>query len=71
KDYAKNHQKSVKIGQYRTQDWKSTSKAGSKGIFCNNQANEAKCQKIESSRAILSNSPKLKSKEKGKIKVKG
>nr|GEY57174.1 hypothetical protein [Tanacetum cinerariifolium] len=33
KDYAKNRQKSVKTGQYRAQDWKSTSKAGSKGIF--------------------------------------
>nr|GEV19369.1 hypothetical protein [Tanacetum cinerariifolium] len=32
KDYPKNHKKSVKIGQYRTQDWKSTSKAESTGI---------------------------------------
>nr|GEV16389.1 reverse transcriptase domain-containing protein [Tanacetum cinerariifolium] len=40
----------VKTRQYRTQDWKSTSKAGSTAFFYNNQANEAKCQKIESSR---------------------
>nr|GEU68775.1 hypothetical protein [Tanacetum cinerariifolium] len=32
KDYAKNRQKSVKTGQYQTQDWKSTLKAESKGV---------------------------------------
>nr|GEY93262.1 reverse transcriptase domain-containing protein [Tanacetum cinerariifolium] len=33
KDYAQNVKKSVKTGQYRTQDLKSTAKAGSTGIF--------------------------------------
>nr|GEY91781.1 hypothetical protein [Tanacetum cinerariifolium] len=33
KDYAQNVKNQSKTGQYRTQDWKSTSKAGSTGIF--------------------------------------
>nr|GEV26251.1 hypothetical protein [Tanacetum cinerariifolium] len=45
KDYAKNRQKSVKTGQYQTQDWKSTSKAESKGIFLQQSSNEAKMSK--------------------------
>nr|GEU35789.1 reverse transcriptase domain-containing protein [Tanacetum cinerariifolium] len=56
KDYAKNRQKSVKTGQYRTRDWKSTSKAGSKGHFSTAiKPMKPKCQKIESSRRTRSN----------------
>nr|GEX78416.1 reverse transcriptase domain-containing protein [Tanacetum cinerariifolium] len=46
-------------------------KPDQKAFFYNNQANEAKCQKIESSRAILAIYPKSKSKEIVKIKVQG
>nr|GEV42264.1 hypothetical protein [Tanacetum cinerariifolium] len=40
-------------------------KPNHRAFFYKDQANEAKCQKIESSRAILANSPKSNSKEKG------
>nr|GEU47027.1 zinc finger, CCHC-type [Tanacetum cinerariifolium] len=43
-------------------------KPDQKAFFYKDQANEAKCQKIKSSRAILAIYPKLKSKEKGKSK---
>nr|GEV35309.1 hypothetical protein [Tanacetum cinerariifolium] len=46
-------------------------KPNQRAFFYNNQANEAKCQKIESSRAILAKSPKSNSKEIVEIKVKG
>nr|GEZ69592.1 hypothetical protein [Tanacetum cinerariifolium] len=71
KDYAKNRQKSVKTGQYRTQDWKSHQKPDQRAFFYHNQANEAKCQKTESSRSILAIYPKSKSMEKGKSNFKG
>nr|GEW63822.1 reverse transcriptase domain-containing protein [Tanacetum cinerariifolium] len=60
--------KIVKTGQYRTRDGKSTSKPDQRAFFYKDQANKAKCQKIESSRTILSISPKTISKEKGKSK---
>nr|GEW90385.1 reverse transcriptase domain-containing protein [Tanacetum cinerariifolium] len=41
KDYAQNSNNQLKTGQYRTQDLKSTSKAGSTGIFLKQSANEA------------------------------
>nr|GEW62346.1 DNA-directed DNA polymerase [Tanacetum cinerariifolium] len=46
-------------------------KPDQKAFFYKDQANKAKCQKIESSKAILAKSPKKKSKERRKIKVKG
>nr|GEV30560.1 hypothetical protein [Tanacetum cinerariifolium] len=46
-------------------------KPDQRAFFCNNQANEAKCQKIESSRVILAIYPKSKSKEKEKSMFKG
>nr|GEU46063.1 retrovirus-related Pol polyprotein from transposon TNT 1-94 [Tanacetum cinerariifolium] len=46
-------------------------KPSQREFFYNNQANEAKCQKIESSRSILAIYPKPKSMEKGKSKFKG
>nr|GEU84717.1 dammarenediol II synthase-like [Tanacetum cinerariifolium] len=45
-------------------------KPDQRAFFYNNQANEAKCQKIESSRAILAIYPKSISKEKGNLKFK-
>nr|GEX96485.1 hypothetical protein [Tanacetum cinerariifolium] len=41
KDCAQNVQNQSKTGQYRTQDWKSTAKAGSTGIFLKESSNEA------------------------------
>nr|GEV90702.1 zf-CCHC domain-containing protein/UBN2 domain-containing protein [Tanacetum cinerariifolium] len=41
KDYAQNVKNQSKTGQYRTQDWKSTSKAKSTGIFLKKSSNEA------------------------------
>nr|GEY11001.1 hypothetical protein [Tanacetum cinerariifolium] len=45
KDSAQNIKNRSKPGQYRTQDWKSTAKAESTGIFLNNQAKKAKSVK--------------------------
>nr|GEZ65492.1 zinc finger, CCHC-type [Tanacetum cinerariifolium] len=41
KDYAQNVKNQSKIGQYRTQDLKSTAKAGSTGIILKKSSNEA------------------------------
>nr|GEU57857.1 hypothetical protein [Tanacetum cinerariifolium] len=41
KDYAQNVKNQSKARQYRTQDWKSTAKAGSTGIFLKKSSNEA------------------------------
>nr|GEX39536.1 reverse transcriptase domain-containing protein [Tanacetum cinerariifolium] len=41
KDYAQNVKNQSKTGQYRTQDWKSTAKAESTGIFLSKSSNEA------------------------------
>nr|GEY02555.1 reverse transcriptase domain-containing protein [Tanacetum cinerariifolium] len=46
-------------------------KPDQRAFFYNNQANKAKCQKIESSRAILAIYPKVKIKGKVKMKVLG
>nr|GEY84824.1 hypothetical protein [Tanacetum cinerariifolium] len=45
KDYVQTIKKSVKTEQYQAQDLKSTSKAGSTGIFLQQSANEAKMSK--------------------------
>nr|GEX39914.1 retrovirus-related Pol polyprotein from transposon TNT 1-94 [Tanacetum cinerariifolium] len=42
KDYAQNVKNQSKTGQYRTQDWKSTAKAGSTDIFHKQSSQEAK-----------------------------
>nr|GEZ87875.1 hypothetical protein [Tanacetum cinerariifolium] len=44
-DYAQNIKNQSKTGQYRTQDWKSTAKAGSMGIFLKKSSNEAQKSK--------------------------
>nr|GEU38700.1 reverse transcriptase domain-containing protein [Tanacetum cinerariifolium] len=64
KDYAKTVENQSKSGNIRHEIESLHQKPDQKASFCNNQANEAKCQKNESSRAILANFAKLKSKEK-------
>nr|GEY93263.1 reverse transcriptase domain-containing protein [Tanacetum cinerariifolium] len=69
KDYAQN----VKNRTISTQDWKSTAKSGSTGIFLkqsSNQAMKPKCQKNQSLGSNLANYPKSKSKKKGNQKFK-
>nr|GEV73656.1 hypothetical protein [Tanacetum cinerariifolium] len=62
KDYAQNVKNQSKTGQYRTQDWKSTAKAGSTSNFSQrNQAMKLKCQKNLSSGINLANCSKCKS----------
>nr|GEY94506.1 reverse transcriptase domain-containing protein [Tanacetum cinerariifolium] len=68
KDYAQNVKNQSKTGQYRTQDWKSTVKAGSRGILLKKSSNKALKVKDSSSGSILANCSKFKSKKK-KIKV--
>nr|GEU32082.1 pentatricopeptide repeat-containing protein [Tanacetum cinerariifolium] len=63
KDYAKNRQKSVKTGNIGHKIGSIHQKLDQRAFFYNNQANEAKCQKIESSRVILAIYPKSISKE--------
>nr|GEU96114.1 hypothetical protein [Tanacetum cinerariifolium] len=70
KDYAKTIKNQSKPGNIGHEIESLHQKPDQKAFFYNNQANEAKCQKIKSSRAILANSAKSKSKEKVKIKVK-
>nr|GEV16337.1 retrovirus-related Pol polyprotein from transposon TNT 1-94 [Tanacetum cinerariifolium] len=52
KDYAKNVKNLSKTRQFRTQDLKSTSKAGSTGLFSRNKEMKPKCQKNQSSDQI-------------------
>nr|GFA44878.1 reverse transcriptase domain-containing protein [Tanacetum cinerariifolium] len=57
---AQNVKNQSKTEQYQTQDWKSTAKAESTGIFLKqNQAMKPKSQKIQSSGSILANYQKL------------
>nr|GEV37072.1 DNA-directed DNA polymerase [Tanacetum cinerariifolium] len=69
KDYAKNCQNQSKPGNIKHEIESLHQKPDQRAFFYKNQANEAKCQKIESSRAILTIYPKSKSKEKGKSKL--
>nr|GEV53459.1 hypothetical protein [Tanacetum cinerariifolium] len=71
KDYAQNVKKQSKPRQYQTQDWKSTSKAESTGIFHKQSAKKAKIttdSKIKDHSWKLS---KVKTREKDKSKFQG
>nr|GEZ50847.1 reverse transcriptase domain-containing protein [Tanacetum cinerariifolium] len=70
KDYAKTIKNKSKLGNIEHKIGSLHQKPEQRAFFYNNQANEAKCQKIESSRAILVIYPKLKSKEKRTSKFK-
>nr|GEX60380.1 hypothetical protein [Tanacetum cinerariifolium] len=64
KDYAKTVKNQSKPGNIGHKIKSLYQKPDERACFYNNQANEAKCQKIESLRAILAIYPKSKSKEK-------
>nr|GEY11172.1 hypothetical protein [Tanacetum cinerariifolium] len=64
KDYAKIVKNQSKSGNIGHKIGSLHQKPDQRAFFYNNQANEAKCQKIESSRSILAIYPKSKSKEK-------
>nr|GFA29292.1 hypothetical protein [Tanacetum cinerariifolium] len=68
KDYAKTIKNQSKPGNIGHEIESLHQKPNQKAFFYKDQANKAKCQKIKSSRAILANSPKSISKEKGKSK---
>nr|GEV27616.1 reverse transcriptase domain-containing protein [Tanacetum cinerariifolium] len=68
KDYAETVKNQSKPGNIGHKIESPHQKPDQKAFFYNNRANEAKCQKIESSRAILAIYLKSKSKEKGKSK---
>nr|GEX08208.1 integrase, catalytic region, zinc finger, CCHC-type, peptidase aspartic, catalytic [Tanacetum cinerariifolium] len=68
KDYAKTIKNQSKPGNIRHENESLHQKPDQKAFFYKDQVNEAKCQKIKSSRAILAIYPKSKSKEKGKSK---
>nr|GEW68992.1 DNA-directed DNA polymerase [Tanacetum cinerariifolium] len=68
KDYAKTVKNQSKQGNIRHEIDSLHQKPDQKAFFYKDQANEAKCQKTKSSRAILAIYPKSKSKEKGKLK---
>nr|GEU77392.1 reverse transcriptase domain-containing protein [Tanacetum cinerariifolium] len=70
KDYAKTVKNQSKPGNIGHEIESLHQKPDQKAFFYKDQANKAKCQKIESSKAILAKSPKTKSKERRKIKVK-
>nr|GEY26724.1 hypothetical protein [Tanacetum cinerariifolium] len=71
KDYAKIIKNQSKPGNIKHKIGSLHQKPDQRAFFYNNQANEAKCQKIERSRSILAIYPKSKSMEKGKSKFKG
>nr|GEY30301.1 hypothetical protein [Tanacetum cinerariifolium] len=71
KDYAKTVINQSKPGNIEHKIRSLHQKPDQRAFFYNNQANEAKCQKIESSRSILAIYPKSKSREKEKSKFKG
>nr|GEW48984.1 reverse transcriptase domain-containing protein [Tanacetum cinerariifolium] len=71
KDYAKTVKNQSKLSNIGHKIGSLHQKPDQRAFFYKDQANKAKCQKIESSRAILAKSSKSNSKEKGKIKVKG
>nr|GFB47136.1 hypothetical protein [Tanacetum cinerariifolium] len=70
KDYAKIVKNQSKPGNIRHEIESLHQRPDQRAFFYNNQANEDKCQKIESSRAILVIYPKSISKEKRKLKFK-
>nr|GEV50205.1 reverse transcriptase domain-containing protein [Tanacetum cinerariifolium] len=70
KDYAKTVKNQSKPGNIGHKIRSLHQKPDQRAFFYNNQANEAKCQMIESSKAILAIYPKPKSKEKRKSKFK-
>nr|GEX41218.1 hypothetical protein [Tanacetum cinerariifolium] len=71
KDYAKTVKNQSKPGNIGHKIGSLHQKPDQRAFFYNNQANEAKCGKIESSRSILAIYPKPKSKEKKRLKVQG
>nr|GEW18521.1 hypothetical protein [Tanacetum cinerariifolium] len=71
KDYAKTVKNQSKPGNIGHKIGSLHQKPDQRAFFFNNQANEAKFEKIESSRSILAIYPKPKSKEKKRLKVQG
>nr|GEV50508.1 reverse transcriptase domain-containing protein [Tanacetum cinerariifolium] len=62
---------SQKTGQYRTQDWKSTPKAGSTGNFLKESSNKASKDKDSKFKDLSLTLIKVKTKENAKSKVQG
>nr|GEZ34189.1 reverse transcriptase domain-containing protein [Tanacetum cinerariifolium] len=71
KDYAKIIKNQLKPGNIGHKIGSLQKKPNQRAFFYDNQADEAKCQKIESSRSILSIYPKPKSKENVKFNIQG